>query len=94
MRGYRQRARAFNLRHPWLSGALFGLYMAAAQLVIMHPRSYLPLAFTWLLGFVVFGYFFRIKTQPDRLSQRDLVVILSVVAGVMVIVLAIQSFPR
>jgi hypothetical protein len=90
---YQRRARNFNKKHPWLTGALCGLYMAVAELLLFHERL-VPAALTGLAGFVLIGYYLRSKVRPGRLTERELVLITAAVALVMVIILAIRSFPR
>jgi hypothetical protein len=93
VKSYQRRARDFNKRHPWLTGALFGLYMAVTELLLFHER-FVPAAVTGLAGFVFFGYYMRTKVRPGRITERELVLITAAVALVMIVILAIRSFPR
>ncbi len=93
MRGYQRRAREFTRNHPWLTGAMFGLYMALAEALFFH-ETIVPAAITGIFGFAIFGYYMRMKARPGRITEREILLVLGAIALVMCIVLAIRAMPR
>lgn len=93
MKRYQQRTRDFNKKHPWLTGAFFGVYMALVEALLFHEGP-VSAAVTGLAGFALFGYYLRTKVRPGRLRERELIIIIAAAAVVMIVVLAIRSYPR
>ena len=95
MDGYRRWIEAKQSEHPWTVGAVQAVVTAPMIALVVRPRGYIPVGFvmTVVLGILFFGYLYKSRAG-GRPTDREIMIALGAIAGVMLIAMAIEAIPR